>query len=121
MDNNKSIEDTLEVCIWEMDVANHSVSFLLTISEKIFGISQEQLLNEPYPWRSFIHPDDLLTMENNQKKLNRGLSIQHEYQIIDPSGEIHRLMTHIFPRMNNHGQITHHIGVAVDLTNKRQV
>ena len=103
-----------------MDVANHSVHFLLTMSDKIFGISPEQLVHDPYPWRSFIHPDDLLTMENNQQQLTRGLSIQHECQIIDSYGEIHKLMTHIFPRMNHHRQITHYIGVAVDLTNKRR-
>lgn len=120
MYNNKWIENTLDVCIWELEIANHSVNFLSTTAEKIFGISKEQLLNKPYPWSNFIHPDDLPSVENNQKKLNRGLSIQHEYQIIDSKGEIHKLMTHIFPRMNNLGQITHHIGAAVDLSNKRR-
>lgn len=120
INNNKWMEDSLDVCIWEMDIANHSVNILSNNAEKIFGISQEQLLNDPFPWRNFIHPDDFPNVESNQQKLNRGLSIQHEYQIIDPDGEIHKLMTHIFPRMNNQGQITHHIGAAVDLSNIRR-
>ena len=91
---------------------NNSFSFLSTTEEKIFGISREQLLKEPYLWHSLIHPDDLPTVEKNQKKLNSGLSIQHEYRIIRPDGEIRTLITQIFPkdksRWRNHSSPWRH-------------
>ena len=44
--NNETVT-TFDSCIWEANLSDHSVCFLSSAPEKIFGISQEQFIEKP--------------------------------------------------------------------------
>ena len=115
--NNETTITTFDSCIWEANLSNHSVQFLSSTPEKIFGISQEQFVEKPYLWREQVHPDDMQFVKNNQKKLYSGSPIMHEYRIIRPDGKIRWLMNQTFPKKDHQGQITHLLGITFDITN----
>src|SRR6478609_3868072 len=96
--NNETTITTFDSCIWEVNLSNHSVQFLSSTPEKIFGISEEQVVKKPYLWRQLVHPDDLQNVKSNQKELYSGSPIKHEYRIIRPDGEIRWLMNQTFPK-----------------------
>ena len=106
--NNETVT-TFDSCIWEANLSNHSVCFLTSSSEKIFGISQEQFVKNPSIWHELVHPDDLQNVKNSQQELYSGSPIMHEYRIIRPDGEIRWLMNQTFPKTDDQGQITQSI------------
>ena len=100
-------------------MSNHSVCFLTSSSEKIFGISQEQFVKNPSIWHELVHPDDLQNVKNSQQELYSGSPIKHEYRIIRPDGEIRWLMNQTFPKTDHQGQITNLFGITFDITDTK--
>lgn len=88
--------------------------------EQIWGDSRENLYQNPQSWLEAIHPDDRALVTQSLEQQFTGNSVQREYRIIRPDGEIRWIFAQISLVQDEYGQPARFIGVAVDITDRRQ-
>jgi PAS domain S-box-containing protein len=88
--------------------------------ERMTGYSAEELTRKPGLWFSLIHPDDVLTMlpdsADMQQPIRREIRLRHK-----DTGEVHPLAEVLTPQRDSAGQIIRLIGIARDITERRQM
>ena len=95
--------------------------------ENIWGRSCASLYEQPSSWLDTVHPDDrnritalfenqLAGVRQNQPWKNENI----EYRIIRPDGSIRWIYSGAFPVCNEAGQIYRIVGIAEDITERKQ-
>ncbi|MFB2938132.1 PAS domain S-box protein [Aerosakkonemataceae cyanobacterium BLCC-F154] len=89
--------------------------------EKIFGYSCDRIYQNPQFWTETIHPEDKRQVISAfQKQLESHKVFNEEYRIIRVDGEIRWLWTRCFPIQNETGEIYRLVGIAEDITDRKQ-
>lgn len=89
--------------------------------ETIWGLSCEQLYENPLLWLEAIHPEDEERVKWRwQGEIGRE-DLAIEYQIIRPDGEIRWILDQCFPVHNSHGDVYRIAGLAEDITERKQI
>ncbi|WP_013323115.1 PAS domain S-box protein [Gloeothece verrucosa] len=99
------------------------VSEIIYISpayEKIWGRTCQSLYDNPGTWFDALHPDDRQNVEMAIARQQQGEPFQEEYRIIRPDGEVRWILSRAFPIYNDLGQLQHYVGLAADLTERKQ-
>ncbi|WP_168122523.1 EAL domain-containing protein [Paenibacillus sp. HB172176] len=114
------IFNNLDVCIWSMDVAQNKITFCSKACEGIYQIPVSAFLANPLMWKEAIHPDDIDLVERNQRILERGEILNHEYRIIvGYDKEIKWVRDHIIPTVDENGQLVQLDGIVQDITKQK--
>ncbi|WP_052144759.1 sensor domain-containing protein [Halalkalibacter okhensis] len=114
------IFNKLEVAIWSVDIATNNVLFCTKGFEDIYGYSTDILENNRDFWQKVIHPDDFPGVLNNQKMLEQGRDIRHQYRIYHSSGEIKWVADHTIPVLDDEGVLIRLDGIISDITDQKQ-
>jgi PAS domain S-box-containing protein len=88
--------------------------------EEIWGQSCESLYRNPESWHESIHPEDSDRIVAACARLIQGEPLQEEYRIIRPRGEIRWIFARIFPIYSQSGEILRHVGIAANITERKQ-
>ena len=89
--------------------------------ESIWGFSCESLYKQSKTWIDNVHPDDREKVTVAIKKhIQNETAFAEEYRIIRPDGSIHWIQNRAFSIQNKHGKIDHIIGIAEDITERKQ-
>jgi len=87
--------------------------------ETFHGISVEQVLEDANVLLNLIHPEDRADFQTAFKHSRQTLQpFQHEWRVINPSGEIRWLQIHSSPVPRDRGEIAWY-GVVEDITNRK--
>lgn len=95
------------------------------VSENVaqFGFSQEEFYSGARHYSSFIHPDDLASVEKEIAKYSAEpdkRNFSQEYRILTKDGEVRWLDVRTWIRRNNKGAITHYQGIVLDITDRKR-
>ena len=109
---------TEAVWLWRRDC--EELLYVSPAFERIWGISRDDLRNNPNGWINSIHPDDRERMQAWQghqllKKVSEEDS-DAEYRIIRPDGETRWIHDRVLPMRNELGEVVQCAGIAVDIT-----
>ncbi|MEA5576483.1 PAS domain-containing protein [Anabaena sp. UHCC 0451] len=88
--------------------------------EIIWGKSCESVYQKPESWGESMHPDDRDRLFAACERLIQGKPLEEEYRIIRPDGDIRWISARVFPVYSQSGQILRHVGIAADITNRKQ-
>lgn len=115
----RQLAENLREVFW---IANEdTASELLYVSpayEKTWGFTRPNLLQDlKKQWNSSIHPEDLQRLNAVVTEL-QGLEI--EYRIIRADGSLRWIRDRGFPIYNEQGQIYRFVGIAEDITERKQ-
>ncbi|TAF07380.1 MAG: PAS domain S-box protein [Nostocales cyanobacterium] len=88
--------------------------------EEIWGRSCESVYQKPDSWSESMHPDDRARVFAACECLIQGQPLQEEYRIIRPEGDIRWVSARVFPVYSQSGQILRHVGIAADITKRKQ-
>jgi PAS domain S-box-containing protein len=97
--------------------------------EKIWGRSRKLLYTNPEIWLSYLHPDDVKNFPYHpihkmaERIIQLGPEARYEenYRIIKPNGEIRYITDRGFPIYGNDGVCYAVTGVAIDITQEKQI
>jgi len=114
----KMLYDNPDVGIWSMDVqkgecVNHSKGI-----ESITGYTKDDF-NTGLQWSSIIHKDDFEQYLNSQLQLEAGITLQHQYRIINKEGNIKWIQDYTIPTLDNEGNLIRLDGLTLDITEQR--
>jgi PAS domain S-box-containing protein len=90
--------------------------------EKIWGRKKEELMQNPGLLRESIVPEDLQMLEK-KRSLNddRDVSLDEQYRIIRPDGEMRWVWARRFPVFDDQGNTYRTVGIINDVTEKKNI
>ncbi|RXT04538.1 PAS domain S-box protein [Ammoniphilus sp. CFH 90114] len=117
----QQILDTVDVAIWSM---NEKFEFIFCSKgyENIFGVSTSFIQENPSVWKSHIHPDDLVIVEEGIKTLQKGEQVVAEYRIRNYQTNIyHWIQVRATPILDQDGHFAGLDGVTTDITDRKKM
>lgn len=94
------------------------VRYVSPAYEAITGQKRAALYQNPHAWLESIHPDDRARVE--QAFRDNFESLDQEYRILRPDGELRWLRSRFFPVKDERGEIARVVGIATDITEQKQ-
>ena len=114
------ISETLDEVSWMADPAISKILHVSAAYERVWGRSCESLYQNPISFIEAIHPEDRTRVLADHEIKKLGQPFDHEYRIIRPDGEIRYIWDRGYPVRDAHGQVRRYVGVAQDITERKQ-
>ncbi|HEU4503857.1 MAG TPA: PAS domain S-box protein [Nitrospira sp.] len=117
----RQIAETIEEVVWSADPAIGKTLYISPAYERVWGRTCDSLYKDPESFIDSIHPDDRARVLAVLAEHPKGLPFAHEYRLVRPDGTVRWVWDRGFPiRDPNTGRLTHYVGVALDITERRQ-
>lgn len=113
------IFDSIDVCLWSMDMKTNSLLHISPACQKIYGYSQQEFAEDPSLWRRVIHPLDRKQVDARQPLLLEGKALKHDYRIVDKNGKCKWISDYTIPILDEFHQLVRLDGVCNDITQQK--
>ena len=117
----RQMAENIDEVLWLTDWQTKSLLYVNAAYETMFGRSCESLYQDRMSWTEVIHPED---RDRVAKAFARGAALgenaEEEYRIVRDDGSIRWLRDRAFPIRNRAGEIYRFVGVAEDITDRKQ-
>ncbi len=114
------ITETIDEVFWISDILSDRILYISPGYERIWGYPRMSLNKDPQSFIDAVHPEDRERMIFNLKLQKIGEPYDHEYRIIRPDGKVRWIWDHGYPVRNDTGLLTCYVGVAHDITERKQ-
>ena len=114
------ITETIDEAFWMADVDIGKMFYVSPSFERIWGRSRESLYKNPRSFIDAIHIEDRERVLVNLEIQKSGLPFDHEYRILHPDGNIRYIWDRGYPIRDENGKVSRYVGVAVDVTDRKQ-
>ncbi|NJR67817.1 MAG: PAS domain S-box protein [Synechococcales cyanobacterium CRU_2_2] len=123
------LAETLRDVFWIYDPVTNQQLYVSPAYERVWGRSCQSLYEDPASLQEAIHPDDRdyvqSVMDETENALltgggNGSVCSDLEYRIVRPDHEVRWIHDRSFPLLDSNGKIYRFIGVAEDITDRRQ-
>ena len=117
----REIAETIEEVVWSADTTIGKTLYISPAYERVWGRTCSSLYLDPKSFLDGIHSEDRGLVLENLVVQRKGLPFAHEYRVVRPDGTVRWVWDRGFPvRDPATGTLTHYVGVAVDITERRQ-
>ena len=110
-------------CAFSYRITPNGSFFLDWLTEsfsKISGYDIQEFFAKPDPWRSIIHPEDLVPLSLVFQKLAPDIPTVHEFRIIRKDGEVRWLRGYFSLHCDTQGIPLRMYGAAQDITERKR-
>jgi PAS domain S-box-containing protein len=114
------LADTIADVFWIRNADSTQVQYISPGYQKIWGRSCDQLYLDPQCWLEAVHPEDRESVRATAY-LRPYEEFDQEYRVVRPDGSIRWIHDHGFPVRDGQGNIRQIVGVARDVTQRRQL
>ena len=114
------ITETIDEVFWMMNTQMTSMHYVSPAYAHIWGQTQQSLYANPHAFLDAIHPDDREEALATLVKKRDGQLFELEYRIIQPDGTVRYIWDRGYPICDDHGCVTSYVGVASDITQRKQ-
>ena len=116
----RQIAENIREVFWMADPQIQRMLYISPAYEEIWGRSWTDLYENPGSSLEAIHPEDRERVINELAVKKDGLPFDHEYRIVRPDGVIRWVRDRGFPVKDKTGQVSQYVGVAWDITDRKQ-
>jgi PAS domain S-box-containing protein len=114
----RQMAETINEVFWITSPDHAEIFYVSSAYEKIWGYSCESLYEQPSSWMNAIHRED---RERLIAALEKQLSdYDEEYRIVRNDGTIRWIRDRAFPVKNETGKVSRIVGLAEDITQRKQ-
>ncbi len=117
----RELAETIEDVFWIREVATNRLLYLSPAFERIWGRPPADLYAGVAHSLDAVHPEDRPAVRAALEQLERGGDYDQEYRILRPDGQVRWIRDRAFPVRTPEGQIVRLVGVARDVTERRQL
>lgn len=117
----RQLADHIREVFWMSNVDKSKIIYVSPAYEQIWGRSCKSLYETPRTWVDAIHPDDRQRVSQNATTQQTTGEYDEVYRIIRPDGSIRWIEDRAFPIRDATGKIYRIVGIADDITRRKQV
>jgi PAS domain S-box-containing protein len=120
----REIAETINEVFWVGAADWSEVYYVSPAYEQIWGRTVQSLYEQPLSWFDALHPDDRQVTWLDIDAKSHGRSATPDfmpYRVVRPDGSIRWIFARAFPILNPDGQVTRIVGIAEDITERKQV
>ncbi len=115
----RQLAENIQEIFWLKNIFSNEIIYISPVYEQIWGRSCESLYTNPNSWIDAVHLEDkeyvLATIDNNHNNV-----YSHEYRIIQPDNSVRWIWERSFLVKNNFGEVYRRVGIAQDITDRKQ-
>lgn len=115
----RQLAENIQEVFWLMDPTKNAILYVSPAYETMWGRSPAAIYADPNSWLDAIHPEDKEAVRQALTKQAAG-TYDEDYRIVRPDGSIRWIHDHAFPVLNGAGEIYRVVGVARDITERKQ-
>ncbi|MBE9127447.1 MULTISPECIES: PAS domain-containing protein [unclassified Coleofasciculus] len=115
-----SILSSLEDVVWSLSPTTFEVLYLNPATERVYGRPLGEFFDNANLWLEVIHPEDRERFEHSIPILLERGSLEIEYRIMRPDGDIRWLSNRSYLVYDVKGTLTRIDGLAIDITERKQ-
>ncbi len=112
------LAETVEQVLWISDGTRSRIHFVSPAFDRIWGRSRKSLYTDARAWTEGVHPDD---RERVLKAYVSTAPYEQEYRVVRPDGTVRWVYSKAIPVCDADGQVVRVVGVATDVTERRQL
>ena len=116
----RQIAETIDEVFWIADPSLATILYVSPAYERVWGRSIASFNENPRSFLESIQSHDREQVRAVLESHRTGLPFDHEYRIMRPDGVVRWIWDRGFPVRDKTGQITHYVGVAIDITERKQ-
>ena len=115
-----SILSSLSDVVWSITPHDHQVLYLNPAAETVYGRKVSEFFQNPGIWLKITHPDDRQQMAESFRRLIASGSVDQEFRIMRPDGEVRWLYNRSRAIRNSRGKIIRLDGISTDITDRKR-
>jgi PAS domain S-box-containing protein len=115
------LAENINEVFWLTDPAKTRMIYVSPAYERIWGRSCDDLYRSPANWLDAVHPEDRDRVAAASATQQHGGDYAETYRIRRPDGTIRWIHDRAFPVRGPGGEILHMVGMAEDITERRQL
>jgi PAS domain S-box-containing protein len=110
--------ENIDEVFWNIDPLTGQILYMSPSYHKIWGLSVENLYQNPLSWLESVHPNDkdkfvaYIFGKPGSDQNRKGI----ECRVIRPDGEVRWIIVRAFPVINQNKEIYRRVGLARDIT-----
>lgn len=117
----RQLAENVSEVFWIADVASGRILYVSPAYEQVWGRTCASLYQDGRSFLDAVHPDDRARIAAAYEKQRSCLAAFHEeYRIVRPDGANRWILGRSFPVTDDTGQVYRFVGIAEDLTGRRQ-
>jgi PAS domain S-box-containing protein len=116
--------ETVDEVFWMLSADESELLFVNPAYETLTGLSCQSAYEDPVAWMQLIHPEDQQHILNEQRQSGAGISIEYrdqEFRLVQPEGRLKWVWLRSWPIFNAQGEIVARAGVAVDISQRKEM
>lgn len=117
----RQLAEAIREVFWMREPVLGKILYVSPAYETIWGRRCQNLYDNPGDWLAAVHPDDRERVENAAMKDVPTGDLDAEYRIVRPDGTVAWIRDRAFPVRGPDGRIVRVVGVADDITERRQL
>lgn len=115
----RQLAENIQEVFWLQDFKICKIIYISPAYEQVWQRSRESLYANPNSWLEAIHPEDKERVVTNIQQ-NTYSAYHNEYRIVQPDGSLRWIWDSSFPVYNNLGEVYRRVGIAQDITERKQ-
>ncbi|UBF24808.1 PAS domain S-box protein [Kovacikia minuta CCNUW1] len=115
----RQVAENIHEVFWMSSIDKNELLYISPAYEEIWGRTCESLYQNPRSFLDAIHPDDQERILAKLPQQKQG-GYSQEYRIVQPNGSIRWIWDQAFPVRDDEGQVYRIVGVAQDITERKQ-
>ena len=116
----RQVAENINEVFWLANLDNTEILYVSPAYEEVFGRTCESLYRDPRSWVEAIHPEDRDRVRVAFYENRDGREMEETYRVIHADGSIRWIHDRGFPIRDGSGQPYRFVGVAEDITARRQ-
>lgn len=113
--------ESIDDMFYLIDPVSGQMSYVSPAYERLWGRTRGSMYTDASLALSAVHPDDRERISNQIPIQDSQSNFDCEYRVIRPDGSVRWLHDRGFVIRDESGQIRHYVGVATDITERKQI
>ncbi len=112
--------DTIEEVFWIHDLDTDRLVYVSPKYRQVYGRSTNSLYHNPSSFLKAVHPDDVMFVKKEYRKIAKGKGLDLEYRVVMPDGKEKLLWIRSFVLLDERKKASLSIGTALDITERKK-
>jgi diguanylate cyclase (GGDEF)-like protein/PAS domain S-box-containing protein len=116
----EGILSSIQDVVWSASATTLKTLYINPTAEKVFGRPASEFYNNPILWFKIVHPEDKKQVKHYLKQLHETGSLEMEYRIVRPDGEVRWLYNRSQVIDDGSGKAIRIDATDTDITERKQ-